>query len=185
MLPKHTRALLDSLVAATLSDSTELLRGAETARAERSVQGGLHGPIAVNAQILTLYDEYKRRAEAILACIQKVLRESSFRYYSKLDSDLQEFFLEQCSACSSDIETKLRSMPSGGKPTFRDFKRELHEKLLAEVSLAAESYLTHHKEVVRSWWVVYGKKIVWRLASAAGTIAVGLVLAWLIKKYID
>jgi hypothetical protein len=184
MMPTYTTNLLSQFVVAALNDSAGILRRAEMTRAEKSIQGGLHGPIAVKAHILTLYEEYKRRAEIILNCIQRVLRESSFRYYKNLDNDLQEFFLNQCSACSVDIEAKLRNMPAGGKPTFPDFKTELHQKLLAELSLDAENYLAHHKEVVRPWWVAHGKTFFGWLIVSTGTIIISLLIAWLKKKYI-
>jgi len=173
--------LLKQSVAAALNDSGEMLRRAEMARAEKSVQGGLHGPIAVNAQILTLYQEYQRRAEAILECIQKVLKGSSFRYYRKLHDDLRAFFLAECHAHSSEILSKLHDLPSGGKPSFGVFKQELHQKLLADVSLAAESYLTHHSEVTRSWWVAHGTAVLkWIIG-----IVTALLVAWLTKLWIN
>lgn len=185
MIPRHTKALLGKCVAASLNDAAEVLRRAEIRQAELNQKQGRFGQAAEFAQIKTVYNEYQRRAEAILDCIRNVLKESSFRYYRKLDNDLREFFLEQCSACSSDIEAKLRSMSSGGKPTFPDFKRELHEKLLAEVSLAAESYLTHHKEVVRSLWVAYGRKFIWWVIGSIGLLVLTLIGSWLTKRYID
>jgi hypothetical protein len=131
-----------------------------------------------------VYDEYKRRTELILDCIRKVLHESSFRYYGKLNKDLQCFFLDQCGIHSGDIDAKLKELPSGGKPNYSEFKAQLHQKLLAEVALCAEGYLTHHNEVIHSWWVASGKTFFWWLFGSIGTIIVALLIAWLTKKYI-
>lgn len=185
MIPNRTAKLLNQKVAASMNDSAEILRRAETARAEKSVQYGLRGPIAVNAQILALYSEYRRRAEAILGCIQEVLRASSFRYYRKLDVDVRAFFLKECEAHSSDILTKLAAMPSGGKPSFPEFKAKLDQKLLAEISVAVESYLTHHKEVIRSWWVANGRNFIMWIVTSIGGIIVTLIVKWLSNTYMD
>ena len=168
------------MIKAAMNDSAEVLRRAEMNRAERSVQGGLLGPAAVNAQILTVYAEYQRRAETILESIRKVLNASSFRHYRQLDADLRKFFLDQCSQYTTDIEARLSQLPVGGKPNFAEFKTDLCQRMLVEVSLAIQNYVTHHREVVNSWCVLYGTNVLkWIIG-----IVTALLIAWLTKLWI-
>jgi hypothetical protein len=146
MIPKPTANLLIQSVTAELSDSSEVLRLMQIRRAEQSVRGGLFGQAANFAQVQAVYDEYKRRAEHILSCIQKVLQVSSFRRYKKLNSDLCDFFLAQCGIHSVDIDLIINEMPSSGKPSYAEFKDMLHKKLLAEVSLCAGGYIARNAE---------------------------------------
>ncbi len=175
---------MDKLVEAALNDSQEALRRALTARAEENVARGLQGPIAVSAQILAIYDEYKRRAEVVLECIKRTLRDSSFRYYPELSSDLAAWFVGQLETHSCDIEGKLNDFHPDGKPTFAKFKHDLHQRIMAEVELASESYLTHHRQVVRSWWAANCRRLLQWLAYAIGSIILAFAVAWLTKKYI-
>ncbi len=177
MIPKQTVNLLRQSVQAALNDSDEVLRRAKMSCAEKSVQRGLRGQVAINAQILAVYEEYKRRAEIVAACIDKVVSESSFRHDRQLDNDLQGFFLDQCANGSRDIDANLKKMPSDGKPSFDDFKIELHQKLLAKISLVANAYQAQHP----SWWVAHGiKTLKWGMK-----IATALLIAWLIRGCIE
>jgi len=51
---------------------------------------------------------------------------------------------------------------------------------MADISLAVQGYVTHHQEVVHSWWVVHGTNVLkWIIG-----IITALLIAWLTKLWI-
>jgi chorismate mutase len=140
MNPDSTR-LLDDLIKVALSDRGEKLRVARMTRAEDVVRRGFgDSPKAVNYMILGCHDEYKRRCYAIRDTVLRFLKEANIKYHSSLLADLTHAVSRSLvlarEGVVEEINQMLKRPGAGGRPTFDEFSKTLHNEIDAEIKLA-------------------------------------------------
>ena len=162
-LRKKEKQVLDNLVATSLSNMDEQLHLADRACQHKIRESGVgFGGMASNMLLLTYYDEYKRRGDAILVCIKRLLEEGRIKRKRKLSEALKEEYRRYLKSAKKGIDTGVHKLGADvghtKKPTLNDIEKEILDRANSEIELATLGIINSQPIWFKRWAsIVWGK----------------------------